>query len=397
MTQTNDNVKLATTALLAAAAGAGLSYFISRPRLRHRTVRGVDERHHRAHATLARGADAAADRREDDHRGRKLAAPGERHGARAGDVGQLRPGLRLHRPGGRPVDGGDGVPGRQVRDNCRGRGRQGDAQGQLQPARDGGQGRLRDGREAHAAAQVSRRQPHTLRPRPGQLVRCYRRGNHRGPRPRGPQVARLGIGEPPPDRGHDRGTPRQRRAGDIRWVPDRDTQRNAVGHGARAMPPRDAARHVHTRLHREDVGSSGGTGRHHIPGGRGFQRGEVAFLVHALAMGNLDNLKWGVEDRMHQPQRAEGLYKHLYPMIRAAEEAGACCAYLSGAGPTVMALTSGASGDSIHTAREREDRLFSCQGNDANRPILWGQGEDCRDTGLPGGSTGRKGRSALLK
>lgn len=89
-----------------------------------------------------------------------------------------------------------------------------------------------------------------------------------------------------------------------------------------------------------------------------YNIGRVAFLVHALAMGNLDNLKWGVQDRMHQPQRAEALYKHLYPMITAAEEAGACCAYLSGAGPTVMALTSGASGD-IFTQREKERTDFS--------------------------------------
>mmetsp|Transcript_24551 Transcript_24551/g.48817 ORF Transcript_24551/g.48817 Transcript_24551/m.48817 type:complete len:434 (+) Transcript_24551:86-1387(+) len=89
-----------------------------------------------------------------------------------------------------------------------------------------------------------------------------------------------------------------------------------------------------------------------------FNIGRVAFLVHALAVGNLDNLKWGVEDRMHQPQRAQAIYPHLYPMIKAAEEAGACCGYLSGAGPTVMALTSGASGD-IFTQREKERTDFS--------------------------------------
>jgi homoserine kinase len=89
-----------------------------------------------------------------------------------------------------------------------------------------------------------------------------------------------------------------------------------------------------------------------------FNIGRVAFLVHALAMGNLDNLKWGVQDRMHQPQRAEALYPHLYPMMKAAEDAGACCAYLSGAGPTVMALTSGASGD-IFTQREKERTDFT--------------------------------------
>lgn len=84
-----------------------------------------------------------------------------------------------------------------------------------------------------------------------------------------------------------------------------------------------------------------------------FNIGRVAFLVHAFCSGNLDNLRFGVQDKMHQPQRGEKLYKYLYPMIEAAERAGACCAYLSGAGPTVMALTSGASGD-IFTQREKE-------------------------------------------
>ena len=84
-----------------------------------------------------------------------------------------------------------------------------------------------------------------------------------------------------------------------------------------------------------------------------FNIGRVAILVHALCVGNIDNLKWGVQDKMHQPQRGEKLYTYLYPMIEAAQRAGACCAYLSGAGPTVMALTSGASGD-IFTQREKE-------------------------------------------
>jgi len=84
-----------------------------------------------------------------------------------------------------------------------------------------------------------------------------------------------------------------------------------------------------------------------------YNIGRIGFLVHALCSGNLDNLKFGVQDKMHQPQRGAALYKYLYPMIEAAEQAGANCAYLSGAGPTVMALTSGASGD-IFTQREKE-------------------------------------------
>lgn len=84
-----------------------------------------------------------------------------------------------------------------------------------------------------------------------------------------------------------------------------------------------------------------------------FNISRTAFLILSLCTGNLDNLKWGVQDQLHQPQRGMKLYKYLYPMIEAAEAAGAHCAYLSGAGPTVMAITSGASGD-IFAQREKE-------------------------------------------
>lgn len=84
-----------------------------------------------------------------------------------------------------------------------------------------------------------------------------------------------------------------------------------------------------------------------------YNIGRVAILIHSLCTSNIDNLRYGVQDKMHQPQRGDKLYKYLYPMIEAAQNAGAACAYLSGAGPTVMALTSGASGD-IFTQREKE-------------------------------------------
>lgn len=91
-----------------------------------------------------------------------------------------------------------------------------------------------------------------------------------------------------------------------------------------------------------------------------FNISRVAFLVHALCSGNLDNLKWGVEDRLHQPQRGNKLYKYLFPMIKTAQDAGAACAYLSGAGPTVMAITSGASGDIFaQREKERSDRVVA--------------------------------------
>jgi homoserine kinase len=84
-----------------------------------------------------------------------------------------------------------------------------------------------------------------------------------------------------------------------------------------------------------------------------FNIGRVAWLINALASNNIDQLRYGVEDALHQPQRGAAVYPHLYPIIQAAEAAGASAAYLSGAGPTVMAITSGASGD-IFTQREKE-------------------------------------------
>jgi homoserine kinase len=88
-----------------------------------------------------------------------------------------------------------------------------------------------------------------------------------------------------------------------------------------------------------------------------FNIGRVAWLINALASNNIDNLRFGVEDALHQPQRAAAVYPHLNPIIKAAVEAGASAAYLSGAGPTVMALTSGASGDIFaQRSKERVDR-----------------------------------------
>jgi homoserine kinase len=84
-----------------------------------------------------------------------------------------------------------------------------------------------------------------------------------------------------------------------------------------------------------------------------FNISRVAWLINALASNNIDQLRYGVEDALHQPQRGAAVYPHLYPIIHAAELAGASAAYLSGAGPTVMAITSGASGD-IFTQRAME-------------------------------------------
>lgn len=83
-----------------------------------------------------------------------------------------------------------------------------------------------------------------------------------------------------------------------------------------------------------------------------FNVGRAAFLVNALNKGDLRDLFFGTQDSMHQPYRANVL-KHLEPLIRAAVDAGAHGCYLSGAGPTVLAITSGAAGD-IFTQRAEE-------------------------------------------
>jgi len=84
-----------------------------------------------------------------------------------------------------------------------------------------------------------------------------------------------------------------------------------------------------------------------------FNIGRVAWLVNALAMNNIDNLRYGTQDQIHQPYRGAEKYPYLQPMIDDALRAGANAAYLSGAGPTVLAITTGASGD-IFAQREKE-------------------------------------------
>jgi len=74
--------------------------------------------------------------------------------------------------------------------------------------------------------------------------------------------------------------------------------------------------------------------------------GAIATLVHSLSSKRFDKLKWGVRDAMHQPQRSSN-FPHLFPCLKAAEEHGAFGTYLSGAGPTICALTHGTSGNWI--------------------------------------------------
>src|SRR5262249_55548471 len=68
-----------------------------------------------------------------------------------------------------------------------------------------------------------------------------------------------------------------------------------------------------------------------------FNVGRVALLVGALAAGRAELLGRAMEDRLHQPYRAE-LLPGFEAALAAAREAGALGACLSGSGSTLLAL-----------------------------------------------------------
>lgn len=65
--------------------------------------------------------------------------------------------------------------------------------------------------------------------------------------------------------------------------------------------------------------------------------GRCALLVAAMAAGRLDALDLATQDALHQPARA-ALFPAMFDIFRAAREAGALAAYLSGGGSSIMAL-----------------------------------------------------------
>ena len=73
----------------------------------------------------------------------------------------------------------------------------------------------------------------------------------------------------------------------------------------------------------------------------------AAMLVNCFATSQFDPLRYAMEDKLHQPHR-----KHMfpyYPIIEASLEAGAHGAFLSGAGPTVLAIAGGVGASGVGT------------------------------------------------
>jgi homoserine kinase len=68
-----------------------------------------------------------------------------------------------------------------------------------------------------------------------------------------------------------------------------------------------------------------------------FNVGRTALMVAALAAGDVGALRVASEDRLHQNARLSRV-PDAHHAMRAAVDAGAWCAYLSGSGPSVAAL-----------------------------------------------------------
>lgn len=71
-----------------------------------------------------------------------------------------------------------------------------------------------------------------------------------------------------------------------------------------------------------------------------YNIGRAAMLVSALHKSNFALLRQATQDRLHQSQRSQA-FPALSRLIKAALNGGAHGAFLSGAGPSVMALTTG--------------------------------------------------------
>jgi homoserine kinase len=81
-----------------------------------------------------------------------------------------------------------------------------------------------------------------------------------------------------------------------------------------------------------------------------FNLQRVSLLLAALAGGRVDLLGVAMDDRLHQPYRFK-LFPWLADVVPAALRAGALACALSGAGPSVLAVTRGA-GDAVGRSME---------------------------------------------
>ena len=80
-----------------------------------------------------------------------------------------------------------------------------------------------------------------------------------------------------------------------------------------------------------------------------FNSSHAALLIAALSTGAWDVLTAASDERLHQRPRSR-LFPQMYDFFRAARDAGAYAAYLSGGGSTIMALTGPDRADAVRQA-----------------------------------------------
>ena len=92
-----------------------------------------------------------------------------------------------------------------------------------------------------------------------------------------------------------------------------------------------------------------------------FNISRTGLLINAMVTGNLDDLRIATEDKLHQPIRgASNVMPWLNPCVKAALEAGAKGAFLSGAGSSIMAIAAPLKIDRHAQCREeRKDRAIA--------------------------------------
>jgi homoserine kinase len=77
-----------------------------------------------------------------------------------------------------------------------------------------------------------------------------------------------------------------------------------------------------------------------------FNAAHLGLLVRALATGDRDWLRCALQDKIHQPYR-QSLIRGYEAVQQAAMNAGACGMVISGAGPTLLALTDATNADAV--------------------------------------------------
>lgn len=96
-----------------------------------------------------------------------------------------------------------------------------------------------------------------------------------------------------------------------------------------------------------------------------FNSSHAALLIAALATGSWDALQIACEERLHQRPRSR-LFPQMFDFFDAALQAGAYCAYLSGGGSTILALTAPERAESVRQAMAGAAAHFELSG----RPFI---------------------------